>query len=159
VRNLAQHSGVNFLMLEARRSTMRLHAAQHNSCTPVYQPNPNNCLQNTVRNQSDQIGLIVKMADQGIYTNFVRAVMFICDDPVCGPRLSNCWLPAAAWVEALQKTGHIDAAIAIDVRKFKTAMSKAATFGSVMSRFDGSNQSGVFRINYNHQFFFYLANQ
>ncbi len=90
-------------MLEARRSTMRLHAAQHNSCTPVYQPNPNNCLLNTVKNQSDQIGLIVKMADQGIYTIFVRAVMFICDDPVYGPRLSNCWLPAATWVETLQK--------------------------------------------------------
>ncbi|KAI2498084.1 hypothetical protein MHU86_16394 [Fragilaria crotonensis] len=38
-------------------------------------------------------------------------------------------------------------------------MSKAATFGSAMSRFDGSNQSGVFRINYNHQHFYYLTNE
>jgi hypothetical protein len=73
--------------------------------------------------------------------------------------LSNCWLPAATWVEALQKTGHIDTAIVIDVCKFNTAMSKAATFGSVMSRFDGSNQSRVFRIIYNHQFFYYLTNE
>jgi hypothetical protein len=29
-------------------------------------------------------------------------------------------------------------------------MSKASAFGSVMSRFDASNQSGVFRINYQH---------
>jgi hypothetical protein len=38
-------------------------------------------------------------------------------------------------------------------------MSKAATFGSVMSRFEGSNQSGVFRINFNHQFFYYFTNE
>ncbi|KAI2493982.1 hypothetical protein MHU86_20556 [Fragilaria crotonensis] len=99
------------------------------------------------------------MADQGIYTIFVNAVMLIRADPVYGPRLSNCWLPASTWVEALKKTGHIDPAIVIDVRKFNTAMSKAATFGSVMSRFDGSNQSGVFRINYNHQHFYYLTNE
>jgi hypothetical protein len=95
---------------------MRLHAAQHNNCTPVYQPSPNICLLNTVDNQSDRIGLIVKMADQGIYTIFVIADMLVCDNPVYGPPLSKCWLPAATRVEALQKTEHIDAAIVIDVR-------------------------------------------
>jgi hypothetical protein len=64
---------------------MRLHAAQQNSCTPVYQPNPNNCLLNTELNESDQIGLIVKVAHQGINTIFVRAVMLIRDNPVYGP--------------------------------------------------------------------------
>jgi hypothetical protein len=62
------------------------------------------------------------MADQGIYSIFVSAVMLIRVDPVYGRRLSNCWLPAATWVEALQKTGHIDAGIVIDVRKFKRSM-------------------------------------
>ncbi|KAI2489704.1 hypothetical protein MHU86_24871 [Fragilaria crotonensis] len=85
--------------------------------------------------------------------------MLIRADPLYGPRMSNCWLPAATWVEALRRTGHIDAAIVIDVRKFNTAMSKATTFGSVMSRFDGSNQSGVFRVNYNHQHFYYITNE
>ena len=101
--------------------------------------------------------LIARMADKGIQTNLVEAVMLIRDDSVFGPRLSNCWLPASTWVEALQKLGHIDASIPIDVRKFNTAMSKASAFGSVMSRFDGSNQSGVFRINYQHHHYYYLT--
>ena len=99
------------------------------------------------------------MADQGLYSIFVSAVMLIRVDPVYGRRLSNCWLPAATWVEALQKTGHIDAGIVIDVRKFNTAMSKAPLFGSVMTRFDGSNQSGVFRVTYHHQHFYYLTQE
>ena len=93
------------------------------------------------------------MADQGLYSIFVSAVMLICVDPVYGPRLSNCWLPAVTWVEALQKTGWI----VIDVRKFNTAMSMAPLFGSVMTSFDGSNQSGVFRVTYHHQHFYYLT--
>jgi hypothetical protein len=85
--------------------------------------------------------------------------MLIRVDPVYGPRLSNCWLFAPTWVEALKKRGHIDAGIVIDVCKFNTAMSKAPFFGSVMTRFDGSNQSGVFRVMYHHQHFYYLTQE
>jgi hypothetical protein len=99
------------------------------------------------------------MADKGIQTILVKAVMLIRDDSVHGPRLSNCWLPASTWGEALQKSGHIDASIPIDVRKFNTAMSKASAFVSVMSRFDGSNQSGVFRINYQHHHYYYVTQE
>ena len=99
------------------------------------------------------------MADKGIQAILVKALMLIRDDSVYGPRLSNCWLPASTWMEALQKSGHIDASIPIDVRKFNTAMSKASAFGSVMSRFDGSNQSGVFRINYQHHHYYYLTQE
>ena len=62
------------------------------------------------------------MTDQGLYTILVKAVMLVRDDPIYGPRMSNCWLPAATWVEALlQKTGHIDASLSIDVQKFNTS--------------------------------------
>ncbi|KAI2510949.1 hypothetical protein MHU86_3421 [Fragilaria crotonensis] len=99
------------------------------------------------------------MADQGIQTVLVKAVMLIRADPVYGPRFTNCWLPAATWVDVLRKTGHIDASIIIDVRKFNTAMSRAALFGSVMSRFDGSNLSGVFRVSYQHQHFYFVTKE
>ena len=99
------------------------------------------------------------MSDQRIQTILVKAVILIRADPVYGPRLTNCWLPATTWVEALYKTGHIDAAIIIDVRKFNTAMSRAALFGSVMSRFDGSNLSGVFRVSYQHQHFYFVTKE
>ncbi|KAI2493926.1 hypothetical protein MHU86_20611 [Fragilaria crotonensis] len=81
------------------------------------------------------------MADQGIQTVLVKAVMLIRADPVYGPRFTNCWLPAATWVDVLCKTGHIDASIIIDVRKFNTAMSRAALFGSVMSRNEAGDVS------------------
>jgi hypothetical protein len=96
------------------------------------------------------------MADLRIQTILVKAVILIRADPVYGPRLTNCWLPATTWVEALHKTGHIDAAIIIDVQKFNTAMSRAPLFG-MMSRFDGSNLSGVFRVSYQHQQFYFVT--
>jgi hypothetical protein len=67
--------------------------------------------------------------------------------------MSNCWLPAATSVEALRRTGHAGASIIIDVRNFNASMSKSSLFGSVMTRFDGSNPTGVFQINFRHQFF------
>jgi hypothetical protein len=99
------------------------------------------------------------MTDKGFYTILVKAVTLVRDDPTYGPRLSNCWLPAATWVEALQKTGHIDASLSIDVRKFNTAMSRAPLFGSVMTRFDGSNNSGVFRVSFQHQHFYFFTQE
>jgi hypothetical protein len=52
----------------------------------------------------------------------------------------------------------LDATLSIDVRKFNTAMSKAS-FESVMSAFDGSNQSGTFRISYLHQFYYFFTEE
>jgi hypothetical protein len=68
------------------------------------------------------------MADQRIQTILVKAVMLIRADPVYGPRLTNCWLPAAAWVEALHKTGHITLDIA--VLNFRTSMIIAASINT-----------------------------
>ena len=51
-----------------------------------------------------------------VYTILVKEVMLVRDDPTYGPRMSNCWLPAATWVEALQKAGHIDAPLSIDIQ-------------------------------------------
>ncbi|KAI2512571.1 hypothetical protein MHU86_1790 [Fragilaria crotonensis] len=97
------------------------------------------------------------MSDKGIHTVLFRAVMLLRADDTYGPRMSNCWLPAAIWVEAIRKSGHIDASLIIDVREFNTAMSKSSLFGELMTRFDGSNATGVFRINYQHQYFYYFT--
>jgi hypothetical protein len=97
------------------------------------------------------VRFIDRMADQGVYTIFVKAVMLIRTENIYGPRLST-------WVEALKKTGQIDASLSIDVRKLNTIMSRAPSFGSAMSRFDGSNQSGVFRTSYpQHQHYYHFT--
>ena len=99
------------------------------------------------------------MSDKGVHTVLFRAVMLLRADNAYGPRLSNCWLPASTWIEAIKKSGHIDACILIDVRKFNTGMSKSSLFGELMTRFDGSNLTGVFRINYQHQYFYYFTKE
>ena len=73
--------------------------------------------------------------------------------------MSNCWVPASTWVEALTKLNLIDVSLAIDVRKFNSAMSKSPLFGEVMHQFDGSNMSGVFRITFQKTFFYNFAEE
>ena len=99
------------------------------------------------------------MSDKGIHAILFGAVMLLRADETYGSRMSNCWLPAATWVKAIRKSGHIDASLIIDVRKFNTAMSKSSLFGELMTRFDGSNPTGVFRVNYQHQYFYYFTKE
>jgi hypothetical protein len=94
------------------------------------------------------------MADSGgINAIIAKAVTLLFSDSLYRPRLSNCWLPAANWSEDLTKSGHIDPTIvSIDAQKFNTAMSKSNLFGELMTHFDGTNQCGMFRVNFQHQF-------
>jgi hypothetical protein len=99
------------------------------------------------------------MADiGGINAIISRAVQLLCVDSRYGPRLTNCWLSAATWVEALTQSGHIDGMLVIpNARKFNMAMSKSILFGESMTHFDGSNLTGCFRVTYRKQFFYYLT--
>ena len=99
------------------------------------------------------------MADQGIYTILTKAAMLSRFDPTYGPRLMNCWLPAETWVEVLKRTGHIDASLAIDARKSNAAFAKSSSFGTVMSRFDGSNNTGVFHVRFQHRQYYYFTHE
>ena len=70
-----------------------------------------------------------------------RALEVLRSDKIFGPRLSNTWLSAATFAEAIMKSGHVDANLTIDARKFNVAMSnKSASFGDAMTRYDGSHQ-------------------
>jgi hypothetical protein len=86
----------------------------------------------------------------GIHAIFSRAVPVLRTDDINGPQLCNCWLPAATFAQAMVKSGHIDA------KKFNIAMSKSNLFGECMTHFDGSNKSGIFRIYYGRQYFYYF---
>jgi hypothetical protein len=82
----------------------------------------------------------------------------LLDDSRYGLRLSNCWLPASTWAEALTKSGHIDASLVnTDARKFIVAMSKSPLYGESMTRFDCTNPTGVFRVNNARQYFYYFT--
>ena len=83
--------------------------------------------------------------------------MLIRADKRYGPRLMNSWLPAETWVEALQKIGNIDAGLTFNVAQFNSAFARSHEFGSAMSRFDGSNNTGIFRVSFQHRHYYYLT--
>ena len=85
----------------------------------------------------------------------------ICLDQVLRPKLWNKWLPVEIWVEALTKANIIDEALTFNVRNFNTAMarSKSEFNGLLIERFDGSNTTGVFRVTFQKQKYYYVTNQ
>ncbi|KAI2493758.1 hypothetical protein MHU86_20763 [Fragilaria crotonensis] len=99
------------------------------------------------------------MSDKKRIYGITSAVMLIRTDKTYGPRMTNCWLPAEIWVEALKRLGHIDAGLTFNVGQFNAAFARSHEFGSVMSRFDGSNNTGTFRVSYQHRHYYYLTQE
>ena len=95
----------------------------------------------------------------GINAIISRAVAILRSDKIFGPRLSkNTWRPVATFAEEIVGPGHVDDTLTIGARKFNVAISKSALFGDVMTRFDGSNRTGVFLICYGKQYYYYFTN-
>ena len=139
---------------------MRLRTVVCYISIPIYQLTPCSCPSNALKNHTVGLKLIDRMSDKhGRYSILTDAITLIRSDITYGPRLSNCWLPASTWVEALTKLNLIDVSLAIDVRKFNSAMSKSPLFGEVMPQFNGSNTTGVFRITFQKTFFYYFADK
>ena len=61
--------------------------------------------------------------------------------------------------QALQKLGHIDASLTLTVCQFNAAFARSSLFGSVTSRCDGLNQSGIFRVSFQHCHYYYLTQE
>ena len=106
----------------SKASTMILRAVVCNTCTLYNQHSPYRSLLNALEKPTDLVRLIAHISDKGIHTILCNAVMLHCANDTYGPRMSNCWLPAATWVEAIRKSGHIDSSLTIDVQKFNTAV-------------------------------------
>jgi hypothetical protein len=105
----------------------------------------------------DRVGQSAMTDKGGINAVISRAVPIPRFDDIYGLRLCNCWLPEATFAEAMVKSGYIDATLNVDDKKFNVAMSKSNLFGECMTHFDGSNKSGIFRIYYRIQYFYYLT--
>ncbi len=94
----------------------------------------------------------------GINPIISRAVAILRSDKIFGPRLSkNTWRPVATFAEEIVGPGHVDDTLTIGARIFNVAMSKSALFGDVMTRFDGSNRTGVFLICCGKQYCYYFT--
>ena len=81
----------------------------------------------------------------GINAIVSRAVAILCSDRIIGPWLSNTCSQRQLLLKQLKDLAmHVDDTLTIDARKFSVAMLKLASFGDVMTRFNGSNHSGEF---------------
>ena len=138
---------------------MRLYAVVCNGTTLFSLPSLDHCLLNTLQYRANWAGLSISMSDKRIYNVVTSAVMLTRANTTYGPRMINCWLPAEIWVEALQKMGHIDGGLAFNVGQFNAAFARSHKFGSVMSRFDGSNNTGIFCVSYQHRHYYYLTQE
>ena len=113
-------------------STMRLIAVVCHLSTLCKQTHPNSCLLTHIKYWGDQVSQFTMAHCGGIIAILSRAVVLLHSDSLYGPRLSNCWLPAATWAELLVKSGHIDPTlVTVNARKFNTAMSKSILFGKM----------------------------
>ena len=83
----------------------------------------------------------------GIITS---AFMRLLDDKRYRRQLCRKWLPAETWAAKLTMSGLIDESLytAVDAAMFNVAMSRSKRLfhGPSIDRFDGSNQSGIFRV-------------
>ena len=139
---------------------MILHAVVCDECSPCKLTHPYRSLRFTFKYPADQVSQFGMADNGGINAIISQAVLLLCVDSRYGPRLTNCWLSAATWVDALVQSGHIESMLVIpNARKFNVAMSKSISFGESMMRFDGSNLTGCFRVTYRRQFFYYLTHK
>ncbi len=53
----------------------------------------------------------------------------------------------------------IDAGLAFNAAKFNAAFARSHEFGSAMLRFDGSNNTGTFRVTYQHRLYYNLTQE
>jgi hypothetical protein len=96
--------------------------------------------------------------NKGIYHIIAGAVSVLRADPTFGPRLSNKWLPPETWVDALAKSHIIDPSFDFNSKKFNAAMIKSKSeWGEAMLHFDGTNNTGVFRVRFQQQFYYYFT--
>jgi hypothetical protein len=100
----------------------------------------------------------------GSKTAIIRcAFIKICTDTTFQRRLWNRWLPAATWVEALTLSNHIDQTLmsSISVGAFNAAMgkSKGDFDGQMMSRYDGTNTTGIFQVRFQQTMYYIVTDK
>ena len=98
----------------------------------------------------------------GSKTSIIRsAFVNICSEPLFRRQLLNKWLPADTWVEALTKSNLIDHTLmsTIKVGTFNGAMgrNRGDFDGQMISRYDGTNTTGIFRLTFQRAMLFYMV--
>lgn len=94
------------------------------------------------------------------YAIIRNAFIRLCADELFHMLVRRKWLPAETWCAALTMSGLVDERVCIvDAKKFNAAMirSKLPFDGSSMDRFDGTNETGVFRIKFQNVLYYMVT--
>jgi hypothetical protein len=96
-----------------------------------------------------------KIMNAGVYNSITLAVEEILNDLGPGRRFVNKWLPAETWVQALKI---VRPRIEITTKEFNKAMAtEKCKWSQSMLRFDGTNDTGVYRVLYKKTKFYYIT--
>lgn len=107
---------------------------------------------------------VASVRSLGSKTSIMRsAIVKICAEPMFQRQVLNKWLPADTWVEALTKSNLIDHTLmsTIKVGTFNGAMgrNRGDFDGQMMSRYDGTNTTGIFRLNFQRAMFYMVTDK
>jgi hypothetical protein len=95
---------------------------------------------------------------KGMYEIIIAAVSKLRDHELLGPRVTNKWLSAETWRQALSMSRLIDPSIEVSDYNFNKAMSsKKCPWCEEMGWFDGSNTTGVFQLVYKKTKYYYVT--
>jgi hypothetical protein len=75
------------------------------------------------------------------------------------PRLRDKWIRGSAWVKALNALGYVNHTQEVKVGDFNRAMARSNKYSDLMVRFDGSNHSGISKVVYRREQFYYVCTQ
>ena len=89
------------------------------------------------------------MTDQGIYTILTKAAMSMHFEPTCGPRLMNCWLQLKLGWRHSRKLNTFVPSLPPSQHQVQSSM----------STFDGSNETGVFHVRFQHRQYYYFTQE
>ena len=100
---------------------------------------------------------------QSSKTLIIRSAFIkICADTTFQRQLWNKWLPAEIWFEAMRKS-NLDHALmsSIKVGTFNAAMGRSGGDfdGQMMSRYDGTNTTGIFRLIFQRTLFYIVTDK
>jgi len=93
------------------------------------------------------------------YSIIQDAFELLLSHAVLRPKLQGKWLSARTFIDAMKEARYFsdEHKVAVDVKKFNSAMTKSNKWGMAMRCFDGTNGTGIWQVSYNHRPFYMIG--
>jgi len=89
-----------------------------------------------------------------------KAISLTCEHPMFKERLMNKWITDSTLVRAINSVHVLDKQVVdLDTSRLNKSLTTNPKLKILMDRFDGVNNSGLYRVNYCGRFFYYLTSK